>query len=117
MAAFLFCTRLARKSEGKVTQNNLLVMKFGGTSIGTPAAMAQAVRICLDARRAWGRLVVVTSALSGVTDRLIASAEQAARGDLSVFNATLSEQNERHHHPHPEPDVRRAVDADHCARW
>ena len=83
--------------EGDLVEENLLVMKFGGTSIGTPAAMAQAVRICLDARRKWSRLVVVTSALSGVTDHLIASAEQAARGDLSTFNLTLSELNERHH--------------------
>jgi len=83
--------------EGDLVEENLLVMKFGGTSVGTPAAMAQAVRICLDARRKWSRLVVVTSALSGVTDHLIASAEQAARGDLSTFNLTLSELNERHH--------------------
>lgn len=80
-----------------MADNNLLVMKFGGTSIGTPAAMAQAVRICLDAHRTWEHLVVVTSALSGITDHLIASAEQAARGDLSTFNATLSELGERHH--------------------
>ncbi len=78
-------------------EKNLLVMKFGGTSVGTSAAMAQAVGICLDARRKWSRLVVVTSALSGVTDHLIASAEKAARGDLSTFNLTLSELNERHH--------------------
>jgi aspartokinase/homoserine dehydrogenase 1 len=75
----------------------MLVMKFGGTSVGTPTAMAQAVRICLDARRTWDRLVVVASALSGITDHLIASAEQAARGDLSVFDSTLIELNERHH--------------------
>ncbi len=83
--------------EGDLVEENLLVMKFGGTSVGTPAAMAQAVRICLDARRRWARLVVVTSALSGVTDHLIASAEQAARGDMTPFKATLSELNERHH--------------------
>ena len=101
-----------------MADNNLLVMKFGGTSIGTPAAMAQAVRICLDAHRTWEHLVVVTSALSGITDHLIASAEQAARGDLSTFNATLSELGERHHamiaalirEPQQQALVRRDVD-------
>ena len=80
-----------------MADNNLLVMKFGGTSIGTTAAMAQAVRICQEAHRSWRRLVVVTSALSGITDHLIASAQQAARGNLSTFHATLSELSERHH--------------------
>lgn len=80
-----------------MAEQNLLVMKFGGTSIGTPDAMAQAVRICVETRRAWPRLLVVTSALSGVTDRLIASAQQAARGDLTVFHGTLAELTERHH--------------------
>jgi len=101
-----------------MADNNLLVMKFGGTSIGTPAAMAQAVRICLDAHRTWEHLVVVTSALSGITDHLIASAEQAARGDLSTFNTTLSELGERHHamiaalirEPQQQALVRRDVD-------
>jgi aspartokinase/homoserine dehydrogenase 1 len=85
------------KERGDLAEQNVLVMKFGGTSIGTPPAMAQAMRICLDAHRAWTRLVVVTSALSGVTDHLIASAEGAARGDLSTFNATRIELSERHH--------------------
>ena len=75
----------------------LLVMKFGGTSVGTPAAMAQAVKICCATRPDWDGLVVVTSALAGVTDRLIASAERAARGDLSTFYQTLRELNDRHH--------------------
>lgn len=75
----------------------ILVMKFGGTSVGTPQAMAQAVQICCNARQEWPGLVVVTSALSGVTDRLIASAERAARGDLSTFYQTLRELNDRHH--------------------
>jgi len=45
-----------------------LVMKFGGTSVGTEEAMRQAAQIVASARRDWPRLVVVTSALSGVTD-------------------------------------------------
>lgn len=73
-----------------------LVMKFGGTSVGSVAAMAQAVQIVAAAQRAWPRLVVVTSALSGVTDQLIESARQAASGNLSVFHRTRAELLSRH---------------------
>ena len=45
-----------------------LVMKFGGTSVGSSKAMAGAVQIVKDARTEWPRVVVVTSALSGVTN-------------------------------------------------
>lgn len=75
----------------------LLVMKFGGTSVGTAAAMRQAVQICLEARRDWQQLVVVTSALSGATDHLMNSALRAARGDLSTFYQALRDLNDRHH--------------------
>jgi aspartate kinase len=73
-----------------------LVMKFGGTSVGTVDAMAQAVRIICDARRDWARLVVVTSALSGVTNLLIDSATRAARGDMSIYHQAVSELTDRH---------------------
>ena len=80
-----------------MNEKDLLVMKFGGTSVATPQAMAQAVKICVDVRREWERLIVVTSALSGVTDLLVTSAERAAHGDLAAFSAAQLELNERHH--------------------
>jgi bifunctional aspartokinase / homoserine dehydrogenase 1 len=58
-----------------------LVMKFGGTSVGNALAMAGAVEIVRQARAGWPRVVVVTSALSGVTNLLLESAAQAASGD------------------------------------
>lgn len=58
-----------------------LVMKFGGTSVGTTEAMAQAVANIRAAKAEWARVVVVTSALSGVTDLLVESAARAVRGD------------------------------------
>jgi len=73
-----------------------LVMKFGGTSVGTVAAMAQAVEIICQARHDWPHLVVVTSALAGVTDLLIKSALQAARGDLNVYHRARDELLNRH---------------------
>jgi aspartokinase/homoserine dehydrogenase 1 len=68
----------------KSTQARSLVMKFGGTSLNTPQAMGMAAEIVSQAKADWPRLVVVTSALSGVTNLLLDSAVHAARGDLSM---------------------------------
>jgi aspartate kinase len=73
-----------------------LVMKFGGTSVGTVEAMAQAARIVVSAHTDWPWIVVVTSALSGVTNLLIESATRAARGDMSVYHHAASELTHRH---------------------
>jgi aspartokinase/homoserine dehydrogenase 1 len=68
-----------------------LVMKFGGTSVGTPQAMAQAVDIVVKtSREPQGtnpppRLVVVTSALAKVTNMLLDSAGKAAAGDAETY--------------------------------
>jgi bifunctional aspartokinase / homoserine dehydrogenase 1 len=94
-----------------------LVMKFGGTSIGTVAAMRQAVEITVDVHRDWERLVVVTSAISGVTDLLINSATSAMRGDLVPFQQAKTELSERHFslidglvsRPECQEDVRRQI--------
>ncbi len=71
-------------------------MKFGGTSVGTPEAMSGAAQIVQATRPDWPRMVVVTSALSGVTDQLMDSALHAARGDKSVFYQTVHELSARH---------------------
>jgi aspartate kinase len=78
-------------------QEKTLVIKFGGTSVGTPEGMRAAVEIILAARRDWPRLVVVTSALSGVTDLLMESAARAECGDRTVCAAALTELSTRHH--------------------
>ena len=67
----------------KKPQTGTLVMKFGGTSVGTAQAMAKAVEIVKQTRTDWPRLVAVTSALSGVTDLLLDGAARAVKGDLS----------------------------------
>ncbi len=69
------------KPSGEHQQDTLL-MKFGGTSMGTPQAMGQAVKIISQARQEWSRVVVVVSALATVTNLLLDSADHAARGDL-----------------------------------
>lgn len=58
----------------------LIVMKFGGTSVGSAERIAQAAELALKSARAGHQVVVVTSAMSGVTNRLIAAAQNAVEG-------------------------------------
>src|SRR5581483_6216957 len=58
----------------------LLVMKFGGTSVGSAERIAQAAELVLKSAREGHQVVVVTSAMSGVTNKLIAAAENAVKG-------------------------------------
>jgi len=73
-----------------------LVMKFGGTSVGSAEAMAQAVEIVRRTRSDWPRLVVVTSALAGVTDVLLSSAMEAEKGNAQGIPAAQAQMGERH---------------------
>ena len=59
------------------------VLKFGGTSVGTAPALRSALGIAVAAARERG-VVVVVSALSGVTDALEAALAGAAAGRLDV---------------------------------
>lgn len=56
------------------------VLKFGGTSVGTPDSMMN-VKHIVESHD--GRVVVVVSALGGVTDQLIWLGHAAAAGDVS----------------------------------
>ncbi len=58
----------------------MILLKFGGTSVGDAEAIARTGRI-VSTRMEEGAVVVV-SALAGVTNGLIAIAEQAAKGHL-----------------------------------
>ena len=57
------------------------VLKFGGTSVGDARAITQAVSIVADQVARDPDIIVVTSAMRGVTDLLIDSARAAAAGD------------------------------------
>lgn len=56
------------------------VLKFGGTSVGSEAAIRQVAAIIKSDLKN-GPLVVVASAMSGVTDQLVKVGELAAKGD------------------------------------
>ncbi|MDX9850978.1 MAG: aspartate kinase [Anaerolineaceae bacterium] len=73
-----------------------LVMKFGGSSVGSPAAIQQTANIVQNHKPAWERLVVVVSAMSGITDQLILSARLAANNDGSGARAIIEQIHKRH---------------------
>jgi len=75
---------------------NTLVMKFGGTSVGGAQAIAQAVAIIRGERGAWQNLVVVTSAMSGVTNLLLETAQRAARGEVEGIAAAENRLRDGH---------------------
>ena len=58
----------------------LIVMKFGGTSVGSAERMAQAAQLAVDTAAKGHQVVVVTSAMSRVTDALIGAARLASTG-------------------------------------
>ncbi len=72
----------------------MLVMKFGGTSVGSGERMlnvAHIVRAHLDQQP-----VVMTSAMSGITDALLALADAAAQGEAAACEMHLAALVTRH---------------------
>lgn len=60
----------------------MIVMKFGGTSLGSPARIVNCAQIVLD--RVARKPLVVCSAMSGVTDELIGAARSALEGEVEA---------------------------------
>ena len=56
-----------------------IVMKFGGTSVATGENIRRVANIVVDSVKKDRRVVVVVSALSGVTNQLVEEAEQAKK--------------------------------------
>jgi aspartate kinase len=73
-----------------------LTMKFGGTSMGTSEAIAQVVEIVKDHLAQGHELAVIVSAMSGVTDMLLESAEAAAAGEKNRYLAINTAIGEKH---------------------
>jgi aspartokinase/homoserine dehydrogenase 1 len=79
-----------------MTEKQTLVMKFGGTSVGSAEALMKATQIVKDARPEYPRMVVITSAMSGVTNLLLDSAALAAQGKTDFLPNTESTLKEKH---------------------
>jgi hypothetical protein len=73
-----------------------LVVKFGGTSVGSVEALNRSIEIVAKTKEDWPQQVVVLSAMSGVTDVLLESAEKANRGDLITYKQAAKELRTRH---------------------
>lgn len=76
-------------------KKSLRVMKFGGTSVGDAACIARVARIVAEVARECS-VVVVVSAMSGVTNRLIEAASHAEEGDADKVNALTGVLREQH---------------------
>lgn len=75
---------------------SLLVMKFGGTSVGSAAAIEGVAAIARDQLNAWDHVVVVVSAMSGVTDLLLGGARMAATGKGEAYRELAATLREKH---------------------
>ena len=74
----------------------MIIMKFGGTSVGTTDSIAQVAEIVAQKVAEQGQtnrpgVVVVTSAMSSVTNSLIDSARAAANGDEGPYRESRSQ--------------------------
>ena len=75
--------------------SSLRVMKFGGTSVGDAGCIARAAAIVQSAA-ANGPVVVVVSAMSGVTNRLIEAARRAEAGQGEFLPQMVDELDKQH---------------------
>jgi len=75
--------------------NNLLVMKFGGTSLGSAERIRVAAGICREQK---GRrpVIAVVSAMSQVTDLLLNTLRHAEAGDQAGIESNLGRLAQRH---------------------
>jgi aspartate kinase len=71
-------------------------MKFGGTSMGDAACVRRAAEIVAAAAKA-DPVVVVVSAMGGVTNLLIDSAHRSARGESVAADELAGSLREQHH--------------------
>jgi aspartate kinase len=70
-------------------------MKFGGTSVGSAARIQVAVQLCVEQRKK-RPVVIVVSAMSGVTDLLIETTKHAEASDRAGLEANVRKLEERH---------------------
>ncbi|HVN05860.1 MAG TPA: aspartate kinase, partial [Bryobacteraceae bacterium] len=75
--------------------NDLLVMKFGGTSVGSAERMRIAAAITAE-QEALRPVAIVVSAMSKITDLLLDTLRRAEAGDQAALAANLAKLRERH---------------------
>lgn len=117
---WIFCTfysamtKTRSDSRGNVPS---VVMKFGGTSVGSAEAIRAAAGLVVSHLPQWPRTVVVVSALSGVTNLLLEAADRAAAGQNGAAAAEAAERIRRRHEEVidaliPDAGIRRGLKAE-----
>jgi aspartate kinase len=76
---------------------DLLVMKFGGTSVGSAERMRASARLAVKQGRK-RPVAVVVSAMSKITDLLLGTMRHAEGGDRAGMESNLRTLRERHEH-------------------
>src|SRR5947199_2322380 len=74
----------------------MLVMKFGGTSVGDARCFRRVHEIIAERLRDRRPLVVVVSAMSTITETLLSSARFAAAGDDAALQEKLAHLERKH---------------------
>ena len=74
-----------------------LVMKFGGTSVGSAEAIGKSAEIVRAAKKDWAEVLVIVSAMSGVTDLLLKGAHSCAAGDGNTYKEIAAQLRSKHH--------------------
>jgi aspartokinase/homoserine dehydrogenase 1 len=62
------------------------ILKFGGSSIGSPDRINNVVEIVKNSKKESGKIAVVFSAFHGITDKLITLSKLAAKGDQAYLD-------------------------------
>ena len=78
-----------------------LVMKFGGTSVGSAEAMRETADLILQARDTWGDVAAIASAMGSkpvkVTDLLLQGAHTAYQGDGDTYRRLARQLRDIHY--------------------
>lgn len=73
-------------------------MKFGGTSVGNGSRIKHVAELAKEYRDSGNEVVLVTSALNGVTDALLKSAKEASEtGKTSTIKEFITDLTKQHH--------------------
>jgi aspartate kinase len=93
-----------------------LVMKFGGSAVGMTTGLTQLLSIVMNEHEQWPRLLLVISALEGVTDALIEAAHLAELDIRRGYRRVVATLRTRHlaliEHLPLSPSIRSALQAD-----
>lgn len=75
---------------------SLLVMKYGGTNMGDAGAIRHSASLAARSIKEGIKVVVVVSAMAGVTNQLLKLADAAQSGDIASANDEIAAMRTRH---------------------